>query len=40
MGEELASRFPLGQHLHLADAGHLLIAEYPQIVNEAIDNRF
>ncbi|MDJ0571859.1 MAG: alpha/beta hydrolase [Pleurocapsa sp. MO_192.B19] len=40
MGEELASRFPLGQHLHLADAGHLLIAEYPQIVNEAIANVF
>ena len=36
MGEELANHFPLGKHLHLPDAGHLLIAEYPQVVNEAI----
>ncbi|GAB4545884.1 MAG: hypothetical protein Tsb0014_40230 [Pleurocapsa sp.] len=36
MGEELTSSFPLGEHLHLPNAGHLLIAEYPQVVNEAI----
>jgi pimeloyl-ACP methyl ester carboxylesterase len=36
MGEELACVFPLGEHLHFADAGHLLIAEYPDIVNTAI----
>ena len=36
MGEELANSFQLGQHLHLSEAGHLLIAEYPQVVNQAI----
>ncbi|MEM8830861.1 MAG: alpha/beta hydrolase [Cyanobacteria bacterium P01_G01_bin.19] len=36
MGEKLASNFSLGKHLHLPEAGHLLIAEYPQVVNEAI----
>lgn len=36
MGEELAAKFDLGEHLHLPEAGHLLIAEYPQIVNNAI----
>ena len=36
MGEELSNSFLLGQHLHLPEAGHLLIAEYPQIVNKAI----
>lgn len=36
MGDELANSFPLGQHFHLPAAGHLLIAEYPQIVNQAI----
>ena len=36
MGAELAARFDLGQHLHLPEAGHLLIAEYPEIVNNAI----
>ena len=36
MGDELANSFPLGQHFHLADAGHLLIAEYPDLVNQAI----
>ena len=38
MGEELANSFPLGQHLHLPEAGHLLIAEYPDLVNQAIAN--
>lgn len=36
MGEELAGCFPLGQHLHLPEAGHLVMAEYPDIVNNAI----
>ena len=36
MGEELARIFPSGEHLHLANAGHLLIAEYPERVNAAI----
>ena len=36
MGEELSQSFPLGQHLHLPAAGHLLIAEYPDAVNNAI----
>lgn len=38
MGDELANSFSLGQHFHLPEAGHLLIAEYPQIVNKAIAN--
>jgi pimeloyl-ACP methyl ester carboxylesterase len=40
MGDELANSFQLGQHFgqhfHLPDAGHLLIAEYPEMVNTAI----
>lgn len=36
MGAELAALFPQGEHLHLPEAGHLMIAEYPKIVNEAI----
>lgn len=35
MGVELASKFK-GQHLHLPEAGHLLIAEYSIQVNQAI----
>ena len=38
MGTELAQNFDRGQHLHLPEAGHLLIAEYPQVVNEEISN--
>ena len=38
MGAELAITFAHGQHLHLPEAGHLLIAEYPEIVNTAISN--
>lgn len=38
MGEELAAKFDLGELLHLPEAGHLLIAEYPQIVNNAISD--
>lgn len=36
MGEALAAVFPKGEHLHLPEAGHLMIAEYPEVVNEAI----
>ncbi len=36
MGEELAAYFPFGQHLHLPEAGHLMMAEYPDVVNYAI----
>jgi pimeloyl-ACP methyl ester carboxylesterase len=36
MGENLARLFPQGEHLHLPEAGHLMIAEYPEVVNEAI----
>ncbi|MCC0176554.1 alpha/beta hydrolase [Waterburya agarophytonicola K14] len=36
MGKELAHSFPLGKHLHLPTAGHLLIAEYDDEVNRAI----
>lgn len=36
MGEALVAVFPKGEHLHLPEAGHLMIAEYPEIVNEAI----
>ncbi|MDJ0708365.1 MAG: alpha/beta hydrolase [Leptolyngbyaceae cyanobacterium MO_188.B28] len=36
MGDVLAAVFPQGEHLHLPEAGHLLIAEYPEIVNSAI----
>lgn len=36
MGRELASHFQHARHLHLPKAGHLLMAEYPDLVNEAI----
>ena len=36
MGEELVQHFPQGKHLHLPQAGHLLIAEYPDVVNQEI----
>lgn len=36
MGEALVAVFPQGEHLHLPEAGHLMIAEYPEIVNNAI----
>lgn len=36
MGESLANCFDLGEHLHLPLGGHLLIAEYPEVVNAAI----
>ena len=36
MGEDLADYFPLGQHLHLPKAGHLVMAEYADILNNKI----
>jgi pimeloyl-ACP methyl ester carboxylesterase len=36
MGQVLAQNFSRGEHLHLKTAGHLVIAEYPDIVNAAI----
>jgi pimeloyl-ACP methyl ester carboxylesterase len=36
MGDALASHFKTKKHLHLPNASHLLMAEYPEIVNEAI----
>ena len=36
MGDVLANHFKLGEHLHLASGGHLLIAEYPEMINTAI----
>ncbi|MGB3494772.1 MAG: alpha/beta hydrolase [Elainellaceae cyanobacterium] len=36
MGSELAAYFSNAQHLHLADAGHLMLAECPDRVNGAI----
>jgi pimeloyl-ACP methyl ester carboxylesterase len=36
MGEDLAEYFSFGKHLHLPDAGHLVMAEYPDVINNAI----
>lgn len=36
MGEALAGRFNNGRHVHLAEAGHLLMVEQPGVVNGAI----
>jgi pimeloyl-ACP methyl ester carboxylesterase len=36
MGDALASQFTPGKHLHFPDAGHVVMAEYPDAVNEAI----
>jgi pimeloyl-ACP methyl ester carboxylesterase len=36
MGEALADHFRMSQHLHLPNAGHLVMAEYPDMVNQAI----
>jgi pimeloyl-ACP methyl ester carboxylesterase len=38
MGEQLASHFYQGQHLHFPKAGHIVMAEYSEAVNEAIAN--
>jgi len=36
MGVKLAAYFPQGRHLHLYSAGHLVMAEYPEKINQAI----
>jgi pimeloyl-ACP methyl ester carboxylesterase len=36
MGEALVSHFPRGLHLHLENAGHLVMAEYPEAINQAL----
>jgi pimeloyl-ACP methyl ester carboxylesterase len=36
MGRALTTHFRQGQHLHLENAGHLVMAEYPDQINEAI----
>ncbi|MEP1077743.1 alpha/beta hydrolase [Leptolyngbya sp. PL-A3] len=36
MGENLAALFLHSEHLHLPGVGHVLMAEFPQVVNEAI----
>ncbi len=36
MGVELAARFSQGEHLHLDPAGHLVMAEFPDDINQAI----
>ncbi|RUR72393.1 alpha/beta fold hydrolase [Chlorogloeopsis fritschii PCC 9212] len=36
MGKELAGYFPNSVHLHIKDAGHLVMAEFVELVNEAI----
>ncbi|CCI04782.1 alpha/beta fold hydrolase [Microcystis aeruginosa] len=38
MGDNLTDYFPQGNHFHLERAGHLLIAEYADIVNQVIAN--
>ncbi len=36
MGDELASIFINRTHLHLINAGHLVMAECPELINAAI----
>lgn len=37
MGADLAAYFNQGKHLHIViEAGHLLMAEYPETINGAI----
>jgi pimeloyl-ACP methyl ester carboxylesterase len=36
MGANLASYFPDSKHLHLENAGHLVMAEYPDQINQAL----
>ena len=38
MGATLANSFQHGQHFHLPKAGHLLLAEYPERVNQTISD--
>jgi pimeloyl-ACP methyl ester carboxylesterase len=36
MGKDLAAHFQHSRHLHIFNAGHLVIAEFPDTVNQAI----
>jgi pimeloyl-ACP methyl ester carboxylesterase len=36
MGADLAAYFAHGKHLHIFEAGHLVMAEYPETINQAI----
>lgn len=36
MGVDLAACFVQGKHLHIKEAGHLVMAEYPEKINQAI----
>jgi pimeloyl-ACP methyl ester carboxylesterase len=36
MGEQLSSHFHRSRHLHFPEAGHIVMAEYPEDVNAAI----
>lgn len=36
MGVDLTAYFPQGKHLHFDSAGHLVMAEYPEEINQAI----
>lgn len=36
MGQKLITHFQRGQHLHIANGSHVVMAEYPAVVNEAI----
>ncbi|NMF85207.1 alpha/beta hydrolase [Nodosilinea sp. P-1105] len=36
MGDALTQHFAPGQHLHLPEAGHLIMAEYPERINHAL----
>jgi pimeloyl-ACP methyl ester carboxylesterase len=36
MGKDLAAHFHHSKHLHIPDAGHLVMAEFPEVVNRAI----
>lgn len=36
MAADLAAYFTQGKHLHIDSAGHLVMAEYPETINQAI----
>jgi len=36
MAEALAAEFPCSHHLHLPEASHVMMAEFPETINEAI----
>ncbi|MFM7425732.1 MAG: alpha/beta fold hydrolase, partial [Elainella sp.] len=38
MAAELASHFRPSQRLHIPEAGHVVMAEYPELVNRTLAN--